>query len=311
MLILQTLQSLAMLFLLMIPGFVFQKKKILNEQQNMALNAFVANVTWPCMVIDAMQISFDRKILENCGHMLLKMLIVFVLIGGGCLWIAKKRGLSKTTGNLCAFMMIFGNTAFIGMPIIEALYGSEALFYASVIEAVNDILIFTVGMVLMQKAGNAEVKLNLKEFYNPCFIASVIAILLFLFQISLPEVIGHPIRLLSNATAPVAMSVLGYQLASISLSEILGDLRCYFTVFGKIIFLPLITMAVVWLLPGVELIDKTLILDMGMPVAVMSVLLSQRYGADVQLATKSVLLSSIGLMVTAPIFAVLAELLIG
>lgn len=298
-----------MLFFLMIPGFVFKKKDILDERQNNALNSFVVNVTWPCLVIDAMQIRFDKEILRNCGNMAAKMLLIFATLGIACLILAKAFHFNASKRELFLFMAIFGNTGFIGMPIIDTLYGKEALFYASVIEAANDVMIFTVGMILIEKSAGAKVKLELRQFVNPCFIGSILGILLFLFEIKLPDVIGEPVALLANATAPIAMFVLGFQLGDLSFKEIARDISCYITVFTKLAVAPLIAMAVVLLWPGVDLIDRTLVIDMGMPVAVMATLLSQKYGGDVDLPTKSVLLSTIALVVTIPAFAVLLETL--
>ncbi|MHC1720411.1 MAG: AEC family transporter [Clostridiaceae bacterium] len=37
-------------------------------------------------------------------------------------------------GGIFAFMLIFANTGFVGIPVINALYGKEAVFYASITE---------------------------------------------------------------------------------------------------------------------------------------------------------------------------------
>ena len=58
-------------------------------------------------------------------------------------------------------MLLFGNTGFIGIPVIKALYGTDAVFYAAIVELINDILIFTVGILLIQPAG-ANLKVGFK-----------------------------------------------------------------------------------------------------------------------------------------------------
>lgn len=49
------LSSLIMIFILIVPGVFFKKKNILTEDQNGAINSIVVNLTWPCLVIDAMR----------------------------------------------------------------------------------------------------------------------------------------------------------------------------------------------------------------------------------------------------------------
>ena len=48
---------------------------------------------------------------------------------------------------------------------------------------------------------------------------------------------------------------------------------------------------------------------MGMPVAVMSALLSQKYDNDTALATKAILISTLGLFVSVPLCTLLISLL--
>ena len=55
MLISEILSSLAMIFIMMVPGFIFRKKDILDEHQVDAVTSVTVNLTWPCLVIDAMQ----------------------------------------------------------------------------------------------------------------------------------------------------------------------------------------------------------------------------------------------------------------
>ena len=51
---------------------------------------------------------------------------------------------------LLVFAAAFANTGLIGMPLIRLLLGQEALFLAAIMEVVNDVLIFTVGILLIQ-----------------------------------------------------------------------------------------------------------------------------------------------------------------
>ena len=56
----EILNSLAMIFIMIVPGFVLKKKKIINETQTKGISSLIVNVTWPCLVIDAIQLS-DRR----------------------------------------------------------------------------------------------------------------------------------------------------------------------------------------------------------------------------------------------------------
>lgn len=178
-----------------------------------------------------------------------------------------------------------------------------------IILAANDVLIFTAGMVLLQSGAGKSARIDLSQFINPCFIGSVLSIVLFLLQIELTDVIGRPVELLADATAPIAMSVLGYQLAGLKLRDFSKDVKTYVAVFFKLMIAPLCALILVSLFPSqLDVLDKTLVIDMCMPVAVMAVLLSQKYGLNTDYATKSVLISTVGLLASVPLFAMLAAL---
>ena len=77
----------------------------------------------------------------------------------------------------------------------------------------------------------------------------------------------------------------------------------------KLVIAPLITFAVLKIWASSYLADTTLLIDMGMPVAVMSALLSQKYDNDTALATKAILISTLGLFVSVPLCTLLISLL--
>lgn len=54
-------------------------------------------------------------------------------------------------------------------------------------ELINDILIFTVGILLIQLSAGANLKVGFKQFINPGLIGVIIGLVLFLLNIQLPE----------------------------------------------------------------------------------------------------------------------------
>lgn len=77
----------------------------------------------------------------------------------------------------------------------------------------------------------------------------------------------------------------------------------------KLVIAPLITFAVLKIWASSYPADTTLLIDMGIPVAVMSALLSQKYDNDTALATKAILISTLGLFVSVPLCTLLISLL--
>ncbi len=303
------LSSLIMIFILIIPGFFFKKKNILTEDQNGAINSIVVNLTWPCLVIDAMQMEFSLKILKDSAYMLLVCMLILAVIFIISFPIAKLIKLPKTKQYLTVFMLLFGNTGFIGIPVIKALYGTDAVFYSAIVELINDVLIFTIGILLIQLSAGANLKISFKQFINPGLIGVIIGLILFLLNIQLPELIGGSIEMIGNATTPLTMFCIGFQVGGLKLREITGDLQVYVICFVKLLIVPILALLAVKLWAGdFSMMEKVLIISFAMPIAAVSSIFSQQYKGEAAFATKSVLLSTVLSIITIPIFAIIMEL---
>ena len=305
----QILSSLIMIFILIVPGVFFKKKNILTEDQNGAINSIVVNLTWPCLVIDAMQMKFSLQVLKDSAYILVVCLLILAIIFAISFPVAKLIKLPKTKQYLTVFMLLFGNTGFIGIPVIKALYGTDAVFYAAIVELINDILIFTVGILLIQLSAGANLKVGFKQFINPGLIGVIIGLVLFLLNIQLPNLIGGSIEMIGNATTPLTMFCIGFQIGGLKFKEIAGDFQVYAICFVKLLIVPILTLLVVKLWAGdFSMLEKVLIIGFAMPVGAVASIFSQQYKGEAAFATKSVLLSTVLSLITIPIFAIIMEL---
>jgi len=306
---LESLNSLIMIFIMIIPGIILAKKNILSIEQSEGISSIVANLTWPCLVVDAMQISFSKQILKDCGYAFVIMVVVFIaafLLG---LVLVKFLKMKKHQQYIFTFMLIFANTGFMGIPVINALYGKEAVFYASIVEMVNDIFLFTVGIMLLQMSVGANKKMNLKSLLSPGIIGVVIGFMLFLFNFKLPGFLGNSVSIIGAATTPLTMIAIGLQIGRISIKELLGDINMYILSFVKLLIIPAIVFVImIPLLGNVSVLSKVIIMEFAMPVAACTTIFSQQYKGDVKFATKGVLLSTIFSIVTLPIFTIILSM---
>lgn len=309
MLILPILSSLAMIFIMIIPGVFFRKRNLLTIKQNDAVNSIVVNLTWPCLVIDAMQIDFSIQTLKDTGYILAACMVIFVLLFIISIPLIKLLKFSNTKKYLVMFMLLFGNTGFIGIPVIKALYGYDALFFAAIVEFINDILLFTIGILLIQMSAGENLKINIKDLISPGLIGVIIGLALFLMNIKLPSVLAGSIEMIGNATTPLTMFSIGFQLGGLKSKEIFNDWQVYAVLFIKLLIVPCIALAVIKLWAGdFTLLEKVLILSFAMPVASVAAIFGQRNKENGPFATKSVLLSTVFSLATIPIFAILLEL---
>ena len=309
MVISEILTSLVMIFLLIIPGIIFRKKDIISAAQSDGISSLAVNITWPCLVVDAMQMDFSAAVLKDSGYMMAAAMVVFAMTAVVTLVLSKLLRLDNSKRYITAFMLLFGNTGFIGIPVIRALYGTEAVFFAAILEMVNDVVIFTIGMMLIQMSAGAKLRFEPKLFLNPGLRGVIVGLLLFLLDIRLPEVIGGAVEMVGDATTPLTMFLIGYQLGGLKAKEILKDASIYVISFTKLLIVPVLALIVLRVAVGdFSLLEKVLIMSFAMPAGSVSVIFSQQYRGETAFATKTVLLSTLFSIVTIPVFAVMMEM---
>ena len=125
----------------------------------------------------------------------------------------------------------------------------------------------------------------------------------------LPNLIGGSIEMIGNATTPLTMFCIGFQIGGLKFKEIAGDFQVYAICFVKLLIVPVLTLLVVKLWAGdFSMLEKVLIIGFAMPVGAVASIFSQQYKGEAAFATKSVLLSTVLSLITIPIFAIIMEL---
>ncbi len=145
------LQQMVILFLLMIVGFILKKSRLITSVGEKTLSAVVVNAANPAMVLAA---SINK---ENTirGTELLRtfgLIIVVYAILIGLAWVLT-RLLKVPVGQRGAYqnMTVFSNIGFMGFPLVAAMFGSEAMLYASLFVIPYNILIYTYAYVMMDR----------------------------------------------------------------------------------------------------------------------------------------------------------------
>ena len=303
--------ALAKTFIIILPGYIVTKLGILNTQHTAGMSALITCVTYPCLVIMAMQMDFSMRILNNCKTVVLIFLgsVIAALIAAKI--VSRIVKLPPERAGIFAFMLVFGNTGFIGLPVLHGLLGSEAVFYGALCDSSYDIFMFTIGITLIRNgASEYTMKLGdtLKGLINPCFIGVLIGLTLFICGITLPEIIATPMTRMGNITSPLAMIVVGSHLANVRIRDLFTSGHAYLVCLMKLILFPLIALLIVKLVIGTgSLLASVIVLQAAMPCAMLSVIFSERYNGDVSFASTGVTLTTLMCIFTIPMHAILLQ----
>ena len=296
-----TYQMLA-LFLLLVTGYVAYKAHVTNDDAVRYLTKLVLNVSLPAQIL----VSFlsnrgkvsNMTLLEVTGISLFCYVVYFLV---GVVFVIVTHTPKKQRGTYI-FMLLFGNVGFMGYPVIQAVFGINAMIYAVIFNVMFNFIIYSLGIILI--GGEKTGKFNPKLLINTPMVTALIALILFFTPIPLPEYLNDALNYLGNLTTPLAMIIIGGTIAKMKARELFNDWRIYvFTVF-RLIVMPLAVLAAMNLLHEQQyLIRGTAVVLAATPVATNATMLAIQYDGDVDLVSKGIFFSTVLSVVSIPIVA--------
>ena len=211
-----TAGQVVMLFLLMGTGIAAVKTGVLKPEGKQTLSNLLVYLVVPAMIVNSYRMEFNMEILHNLLASFGMSLLALLIGTGITLALTARRKDSRTP--IFRFACIFSNAAYMGFPLISALFGSEGLLYASAYVTVFNILLWTMGYGFVSGSSDPKEVLH-SLLHTPVLYAMVIGLCIYLLQIPVPQLIAQPLELMANMTTPLSMVITGMLLAA-------GDLGC-------------------------------------------------------------------------------------
>lgn len=295
------------LFLILIVGWVGHKTKVFPAETQTALTKLVVYITTPCTILYSV---LNNSSLPGIGVMVELLLIssaCYIAVAALSLLAVKLMHIRPGSRGAYVCMLLFTNCGFIGFPVVQAIFGADAVFYASILNIPFYPCLYTLGVYLLSKdaadrgLGQAEIALSWRTFVSPCMVASVAAVVLALTGLKFPAVLTNTIGTIGNITTPGALLVIGISIAKQPLREMLGSAKIYLMSALRLIVLPVL----IWFVLHFFLHDQTIlgviVVTFAMPTATMVSMLADEYGSDQRATVQGVFLTTLFSMVTIPL----------
>lgn len=291
------LNQMIILFLVMIIGYIANKTKMLDKDLNQKLSTFVLNITSPALILSSVAnpIQGDFKLVIQMA--LVSVVVYLILPFIGIIFVKFLR-IPRQDRNLYQFMTIFSNVGFMGYPVVQAIFGTQALFFAAICNLVFNVVCFSYGVFLI--SGEENMSFDIKKIINPGIIFSILAVIIYITKWQMPSILAETSTLVGSITTPLAMMIIGSSLAEIPLKEVVSDARIYVFTIIKQIFMPIIF----WLILR-NFITNNLVLGVSvvlqaMPIASITLMFSNQYGGNTSLASKSIFITTLASVFTIP-----------
>ena len=304
------LSVVATLFALMVLGFALGKLKIMDEVASKKFSRLILTVAQPCLIISSLtKMEYSRENLslglKSLGVGFALHLLMFVIA-----FLLTRKFSDLDEQKLSEFTMVFGNIGFLGLPILDSLFGDVGLFMGAFFVASFNILIWTLGIAILAKGRN-DIKITVKKvFLNYGTVPSAIGFLIFLTGIELPTFLSSTIGYLGNLCTPISTLIIGGLLARSSLKNIFLSGKTYFTALSKLVIIPIIVCVIVKLLGFNELWTFVIVTVTAMPSATSVSMMAETYDIKPEYSAQAVGMSSIFSVITMPLIIKAAEFIV-
>ena len=294
------IEKMALLVMLLALGYLCARLKLVGPEFNKGLSKLVINVFLAGMILSSV---INKKLEMTGGDVAfgLLMMTLSMLICVGIGWLSPtllriKDGDKGMYRILAAFM----NNGFVGFPLVAAVYGENAVFFASLSNIPINLLLYTAGVMLLQK-GDKNTKFSIKSVINVPIVATLIAVVIFAFEIPMPKLVDDVADTLSAATVPLSMMCVGLSLGSVSLKEALMQPRLYGISLVRLLICPLAVWLVLRIFITNPVILGTIVLLSACPSAIICTILGIQYGRDGVESSEAIFISTMLSMITIPL----------
>ncbi len=299
------------LFIYVIIGYIISRRKIVSREFTDGISKFLMTVILPCMIISTFQTPYTTEKLAKAGLVFAVSLVIFglsILIGYLTYYLFH---IEKEAKGVWIYAVTFPNHAFMGWPVMAAVFGGDAVFYATFANMAFSVYAYTFGVWLMQTTGRrADYGVKNRHvirdnLLTPINAGILIGLILFFTQLTLPSSIGTAVDAIGGMTTPLAMMYVGTILARSPLQEVLSDRRVYLCSLARLIIIPMLVFICARPFITDPLIYGVLVIGHAMPVAGYCVIYAGAYDNDTVLASKLISVTTLLSVITIPVIAML------
>lgn len=291
----QVWSQMILLFGYVIVGYACNKWKIFDETTNNKLSGFLLKVAMPATILASafrqtgLELSVILKVLAMTVGIYLLLPLMSKLLAKMFHW--------ESTVEL---MLTYSNQIFMGLPVVRSMYGEESVFYVVIFVMVFNLWIYTSGIMTLHGAV-AQPKAMLRKMINPGIVAALLAVAIVFGDLPAPAVVMDLLEGVGSVTTPLAMMVIGSQVAQVDLRRVVARKDLYGIALCKLVLFPMVIYGVSRLVMGPGMYTNVATILAAMPTAGNVTMLCSEYDGNTSLAAQGTCICTVLSAVTLPI----------
>lgn len=294
------LRQIGIMFFYLAIGCLLFRFELLTKEGSRSLANLLIYISLPCAIIQSFCISDGPEIRQALLPSLFLGALLLLLSMAISAVLFRQEPLQN-------FGAAFSNAGFMGIPLISASLGEQAVFFSAGFTAMLNILQWTYGQRLLSRQ---KTKRPWKALLNPLMVGFLIGLALFFSRAVLPSAVLSCLSALSGLNAPLAMITVGAYLAQTDFHDMIFTARNYWVCAVRLVLIPLMSIVLLSLFSGVSVsLRYALLIAACAPIGANVAVYAQRLNGNYTYAVQLVCLSTLLSIVTMPLIMGLAGVL--
>lgn len=255
-------KQILIMFIMLSVGIGCGLKGLITRDGTKQLSTVELMIVNPLLIFMSYQSEYSKELLHGLLWAFLLAAISFAAtIIASTLIIPR----SREDFDLERFSSVYSNCGFIGIPLINGIYGDEGVLYLTGYITLFNILVWTHGYMVMK--GQRDLSAFFKALKNPSVIAVAIGLICYLTGLRLPEVPAKALDGLASLNTPLAMLIAGSAASRTSFIKAFKNSGIYIVSAMKLLVMPIMCFGIMRLTGAPPMVITVITIACACPVA--------------------------------------------
>ncbi|MBO4882201.1 MAG: AEC family transporter [Lachnospiraceae bacterium] len=284
------LKQMTMIAVLVAIGFLLQKKKVLDKNSTPVISRIVVDICNPALIVSTILTGnitvTHEEFLKGVGVSACVYLL-FILVG---YIIPHLIRVPKDERKFYTIMSIYGNVGFLGIPVAKAILPENAMLYVIICNVFYCLLFYTHGVTALS---SGKEKMNPKKLLSPGVLMSILALVIFWFDLKLPEVVVKTVDYIGCPTVFLSMILLGASVARSNIAKEMKSLPLWLYIAVRMVLVPVATVLVLKGIGASEDMVRTFCLMCAVPVGNLPMIQAEKTGERTDVLSRGIIVTTV------------------
>ncbi|MCM1145220.1 MAG: AEC family transporter [Blautia sp.] len=323
------LQQMIIIMILILTGIFLYRKNMLSQNTSSQISGLIVNITNPALLICSAFDDTPKVSLQTLGIAACVFLVSYLILILAAYLLPLLLRIPAHARYSYRMLTVFGNVGFIGIPLASAVLGPGSLIFVSLNNLIYNVLVYTFGLSILQKAAKEQALLQnpedgcrtsgrqpeapagkmpskkpqgaLHKLVNAGTVSAVLTLFFYLADFDVPEIISSSLSYAGRTTTFLSMLVLGVSVAQMAPKDIFSHPKLYLFTLLRQILLPIGFTFLLGLVLKDALILNTAALMLAVPAGNMPLMFSRQLHVEESTISQGIILTTILSLITIPV----------